>query len=304
MQHRKRMAIPSAASLILLLTGVVSPAADRDTNVAQLVAKAQQAMAANRLTTPATDNALAYIERALAANPGNPRALALLEEVVARYEQLVDEVLDRGERARLRSLERAITFRDRANRVIIKHDLSRSAIASMDQSIAALGQPKTTEQVVVGDTEAMLTALVEQHVALAGAFLVEKNTAEARWHAGQADALADRYHLSVPGLPEVKQQLAVAEQTAQGLVAEAATTLEPKEGIRDRLTELAAFYVASENAAMADGDVYAAVDHRRTAQDLIVQYGLSAEEVRNASAQLGQPNLARPTVNRRIFGTF
>ncbi|MGC1953568.1 MAG: hypothetical protein WA970_13580, partial [Gammaproteobacteria bacterium] len=79
----------------------------------------------------------------------------------------------------------------------------------------------------------------------------------------------------------------------------------PKDTIRDRLTELAAFYVAAENAAVARGDVAAAVGHRRATEDLVAQYSLSEEEVRNASAQLGQAQVARPTgVSRRVFGTF
>jgi hypothetical protein len=156
-----------------------------------------------------------------------------------------------------------------------------------------------------GDTDAMLNALVEQHVALGSAFLAENNTVEARWHAGQADALAGRYQLAARGLPELRQQLAIAEEASQDAVAEASTTTaEPKSGTRERLTELAAFYVVSENAAIADGDVYAAVSHRQAAKELIAQYDLSEDEIRDTSAQLGQRKVARPTISRRVFGTF
>lgn len=304
-QDRKRTAISAGISAILLLTAMACRGADSDTNVEPLIAKAQQAISANRLTTPAADNALAYIERALAADPGNPRAAALLNEVVSRYERLVDKVLDRGEQARLRSLDRAITFRDRANRIIMKHGLSNDPLANMDENIAALGQPTTDQaSLATGDTDAMLNSLVEQHVALAGAFLAENNTAEARWHTSQADALAERYQLAARGLPELRQQLAIAEEASQGTVAEASTTTLEAEGTRERLTELAAFYVVSENAAMTEGDVYAAVSHRQAAKELIAQYGLSEDEIRDASAQLGQRKVARPTISRRIFGTF
>lgn len=287
--------------LALLLNVLVMPAGatGNGQGVEQLIVKAEQAMAANRLTTPAADNAVTYIERALALEPGNSHAAKLLEEVIARYGKLVDTVLDRGEQARLRSLERALTFRDRAHEVIAKHGLSTTSLGNMEESIAAMGKPA-----MVATTDDMLKELMEQHVSLASAFLAEKNVQEARWHAGQADVLAGRYNLAAKGLPELMQHLAAAEEAGQTRVAEASTTPKPQNGTRERLTELAAFYVASENVAMAQGDVSAAVSHRRTAEDLVAQYGLSNEEVRERSAQLGQTKVARPLSNRRVFGTF
>lgn len=306
-QARRRELSLLSMLLALLTIATASPAADTGQEVEQLIARAEQAIAANRLTTPASDSAVAYIEQALALNPGDSRAAALLERVVARYERLVNTVLDQGEQARLRSLERAITFRDRANRVIAKHGLLSNAVASMDETIAALGKPAASggEPAASVSTDDMLKALVEQHVALASAFLVERNVQEARWHAAQADALAGRYHLlAAQGLPELRQRLAVAEESGQGAISKASATAEPKDVPRERLTELAAFYVASENAAMAQGDISAAVNHRRAAEELVAQYGLSEDAVRSTSAQLEQTRVARRTASRRVFGTF
>jgi hypothetical protein len=281
--HRRK---PILRSMLigLLAIPMALPAAETGQEVEQLIGRAERAIEANRLTTPTADNAVAYIERALALEPGDSRAAALLEQVVGRYEQLVDRALDRGEQARLRSLERAITFRDRANRVIAKHGLSSNAVASMDESIAALGKPAASGDEPAGSvsTDEMLKALVAQHVALASTFLDENNVPEARWHAAQANALADRYQLAAEGLPELRHRLAEADKS-RGAVTKASARAEPKDISREHLTELAAFYVASENAALAHGDISAAVNHRRAAEDLVALYGLSEEEVRNAS---------------------
>lgn len=307
-QHHRRRLLRSTVAVALLTAAMASSAADSAQELEQLIARAERAIAANRLTTPAADNAVAYLERALALEPGDSRAAALLEKVVVRYERLVDKALDRGERARLQSLDRALTFRDRAKRVIAKHGLSSAALAGMDENIAALGKPTRAEQAstVVGGTDEMLKGLVDQHVALANAFLADKNVQEARWHAAQADALAGRYQMAAHGLPELQQQLAMVEERAQAEVtADASTVPESHGATRERLTELAAFYVVSEHAAMAQGDVSAAVDHRKAAEDLVTQYGLSEEEVRNVSDQLEQVQIPSPSVaSRRVFGTF
>ncbi|MGC1954656.1 MAG: hypothetical protein WA970_19195, partial [Gammaproteobacteria bacterium] len=210
-RDRRRKPLLSGILLALLGTAAVPHAAGSGQQVEQLIAKAGQAMAANRLTTPATDNAVAYIERVLALSPHDSRAMALLEQVVARYQRLVGEALDQGERARLQSLDRAITFRDRAHQVINKHGLSSDAVAGMDESIAALGKP-ATGPAPAGTTDERLKELLDQHAALASAFLAEQNLQEADWHVAQADALAARYRLQAQeGLVELRHQVSVAE---------------------------------------------------------------------------------------------
>lgn len=306
-RERRRKPLLAAILLALLGTAAAAHAAASGQQVEHLIARAEQAMAANRLTTPAADNAVAYIERVLALSPQDARAMALLQQVVARYQRLVGRALDQGEQARLQSLDRAITFRDRAQQIINKHGLSNDAVAGMDERIAALGKPAAgPASAPAGTTEGRLKELVDQHVALASAFLAEKNLQEAGWHVAQADALAARYRLQAQErLDELRHQVAEAEQSERVASGRAPAMTEPKDMTRDRLTELAAFYLAAENAAVAQGDVAAAVGHRRAAEDLIAQYGLSEEEVRNASAQLGQTQVARPTVaSRRVFGTF
>lgn len=290
---------------LLLLTPLIAHGGDDGATVEALLARAERALVANRLTTPATDNAVDYLERVLAVNPGHPRAVALLEQVVVRYQGLVDQVLDQGEQARLQGLERALTFRDRAHRVIAQHRLSSNAVDEMDTRIAALGKPATVsgEPEAMASTDAMLRALVQQHVILAGMFLKEADFAEADWHAGQVQAVADRYRLVAKGLPEVRQQLA-RTQASQQRPAVAASGPAVTGETRERLTELAAFHVVSETVALAQGDAAAALNHRRTAAELVAQYGLSEEAIQSRSAQIGQPRAAIRTAGRRVFGTF
>lgn len=288
----------------LLLTPLVVQGGGDGATVEALLARAERALVANRLTTPAPDNAVDYLERVLAMRPGHPRAVALLEQVVVRYQGLVERVLDQGEQACLQGLERALTFRDRAHRVIAQHRLSSTAVDEMDARIAALGQPATVsgELEGVASTDAMLRALVQQHVVLAGVFLGQEDFAEADWHAGQAQALADRYRLVAQGLPEVRRQLARAQASRERPVAASGPAV--TEETRERLTELAAFHVVSETAALAQGDAPAALEHQRAAAELVAQYGLSEEAIRSRSAQLGEPRAAFRTAGRRVFGTF
>jgi tetratricopeptide (TPR) repeat protein len=64
----------------------------RDENrVAEYLRKAEQALVADRLTTPEGDNALAYIEQALAIVPNDPQAIVLLKRIIRRYSERIDE---------------------------------------------------------------------------------------------------------------------------------------------------------------------------------------------------------------------
>jgi hypothetical protein len=58
--------------------------------VTDYLSKAEQALAADRLTTPERDNALAFIEQALTIAPHDARAITLLKRVVKRYGELLD----------------------------------------------------------------------------------------------------------------------------------------------------------------------------------------------------------------------
>lgn len=278
-----------------------------DPQVARLLAQAEEAMAINRLTTPAEDNAVAYIEQVLARTPENQRAVDLLNQVIVRYGRLVETVLERGERARLRSLERAVTFRDRASGVITRYSIPNTALEDMDARIAAMGQGRSgqaTEHATTPEAmNQMLSELVYRHVTLAKIAFDRNDLQEAKWHATQADTLAVRYNLTDPRLKGLKQQLALKE-----------TDLERKgykkarkpvdEDTRRRLTELAAFYVGSSEISRKQGNASRALQHKQAAEETIEQYGLSDEHVQRVTAQLALTKARPRHAVYRIYGTF
>ncbi len=276
--------------------------------VAGLLAKAEKAIAVNRLTAPVEDSAVAYIERVLALAPENQRAVDLLNQVIVRYATLVDTALERGERARLRSLERAVNFRDRASRVITRYKIPSAALEDMDARIAAIGQGRsgqeTAHATTADATNQMLSELVDRHVTLARAFFDRGDLQEAKWHASQAETLALRYNLVDPRLEGLKKQLALKETDLKGKgYAKARKAVD--EDTRQRLTELAAFYVASSETSLRQGDVSRALHHKQAAEETIKQYGLSDEHVQRITAQLAlTEGRSRHAAVYRVYGTF
>jgi tetratricopeptide (TPR) repeat protein len=86
-----------------------------DNRVAEYLSKAEQALAADRLTTPEGDNALAHVEQALALDPRDPQAKALLKLVFRQQGEQVNKGADRYHRA-----QRTNT-RELARDVVISH---------------------------------------------------------------------------------------------------------------------------------------------------------------------------------------
>lgn len=108
-------------------------AGGRDT-VEALLEKARRALAANRLTTPAGDNALSHLERVLAREPENPAARAGVRSIVQRY-------LELSARARLENApERAGMFLLRARQVLESHEINSDAAARVATEADAVYQ--------------------------------------------------------------------------------------------------------------------------------------------------------------------
>jgi hypothetical protein len=282
----------------------------QDPLITTLKAKAEAAIAANRLTTPVVDNAVAYIEQMLTIEPQNQYAMDLLNRVSARYARLVDSELRRGERAAHKSLERATTFRDRAKRLISRYHLPDTALTRMDRAIASAppDQDLTERERMQANTAVatgqILNELVKGHVTLAATFLDRHDLQEAKWHTAQAETLAVRYKLADPDLQELKQRLATQET---GLKEHAEARRPLDEGTRRRLTELAAFYVVSGEVARGQGDLPKAVRHKHAAEEIIEQYGLPNARVQRLSAQLTSTIKKKAgfrPVRYRVFGNF
>ena len=65
--------------------------------VEQLLTRAERALASDRLTVPADDNAYRHYRAVLALEPGNPRARAGVRRILARYQGLAQQRLRKGD---------------------------------------------------------------------------------------------------------------------------------------------------------------------------------------------------------------
>lgn len=264
-----------------------------------LLAKAERALAVDRLTTPATDNAIKYIEQALAVAPEHAGALALLEEVVARYEQLVEKALKRGENEMSQGLQRALTYRARARRVASEHRLPRTtSLAQMDDTIASgrhLRLALRTPKQIVGE-------LVDRHLVLANNFLDKSRPEDAMWHAQQVAVLASRYGFTEPRLTDLRAKIGLHRPALESKTdAQRAT----QEDTHQRFTELAAFYMAASATARDRGDLASAARRQQAAKEVIDQYGLRKDVVHRLAAKLHVDSKValRPALFR-VYGTF
>ena len=70
----------------------------------RLIDLGERRLAADNLTTPAGDSAVAYFRQALALDPGNEQAAAGLAQVVERYALLIRDAVERGDSSQARSL--------------------------------------------------------------------------------------------------------------------------------------------------------------------------------------------------------
>jgi hypothetical protein len=67
-----------------------------ETQIAQLIADAEQQMASRRITAPASSNALSTYQRILELDPGNSAALQGIQNIAAYYRDVAEESLRRG----------------------------------------------------------------------------------------------------------------------------------------------------------------------------------------------------------------
>lgn len=283
-------------------------AATQAPEIDRLLAEAKRALVLDRLTTPPEDNALKYIDQALAIAPQSAHALALLDEVVTRYEKLVDKALKRGEDAMLASAKRARIYRERAGRVMSKHGMEdTTALEHMDRTIAAKGRLKAPREGpstgALDSTEQVVGELLERHVVLAETFIDKQDIQDAAWHTEQAEILASRYGLKESRLAGLKERLAAYEPSLEQTEQAAAELAQAN--THRRLTELAAFYMASAVAARTEGDVAGALQREQAAQEIVAQYGLSDDVVQRLSTQLQVSPVARiQPAMFRVYGTF
>ena len=246
--------------------------------IADVLSKAKQALAQDRLTTPPEENAVKFVEQALAIAPENPEAMKLLEQITDRYDELVAARLKHGEHARQESLAQAKTFHTRARDIINHHNISNSALVAMKYKIANYNEK--TSKTGVED-------LLNQHIALSESALKDNRVKDAQWHAQQADTIANRYELSDEKLKLLKDR--ILSDTAAN-----------KKGDTKGIKELVASHIRLGKQALNEGDTDKAQVHQSIAEELALQYG-----IRPPSVQVTKQSVwNKPDTWLKIFGTF
>jgi type II secretory pathway predicted ATPase ExeA len=110
--------------------GAPKPAERDSQRLSSHLRRAEEALARDALTTPQSDNAVLWAEKALAALPGEPRALGVLHRVVERYLGWSNARLARNDLSGARRyLDRALAVERHASRD------QRAAMAVLDKAI-------------------------------------------------------------------------------------------------------------------------------------------------------------------------
>ena len=265
--------------------------AAEDKRVADFLNKAKQALALNRLTTPAKDNAASYAEQALAITPDHPDAIKLLEHVTERYDELVADRLEHGKQIQQKSLAQAKLFQKRAQGIVNQHNISDSALVAMKYKIANYDlaneviQNKKTSDVKIEN-------LLDQHIALSEFALEGNNIKEAQWHVRQADAMASRYGLFNHKLNSLKNRIL------------SHTTTDKKRDTKNIKT-LVATHIRLGKQALHEGDPDKAHIHQSIAKEIALQYGINNPELTLSSGHVIQQSAWNKSDTwLKIFGTF
>lgn len=221
-----------------------------ENRISGFLVQAERALAADRLTTPTSDNAMAYIDLALSLAPNHPRAFKLLRRITKRYGELVAQSLKSGERAKQRSLERARSFRDRAESVVVQHGLADHTLLDMEQNI-------THYQYTYPNRGLMF-----------------------RGEDGSPNPATTEDKAAGPGQPSNPQ------------------------GTRQRVRDLIDSHILLGEAALQDGYLDKAKQHRLFAQELALQYGIQEPRLDDFSIQVSARKSWISTPSWRLFGTF
>ncbi len=115
---------------------------------AQLLQLAGRALARDRLSAPAGDNASGYYRELLALIPGDPDALAGLDAVTRRYQYLIAEAVEQGQASRARQLLR------RARDVAPGDDALQALAGRLDEAADEASVPEVVASRQVADMPA------------------------------------------------------------------------------------------------------------------------------------------------------
>ena len=151
-----------------------------EAQIAKLLAKANEALAADHLTYPATGSALTLFDTVRAIDPKNSAAQRGLERIVERYVQMAEQALDRNQ------LHRGRSMLDRARIV----DSDHPAIAPSERRLELLQSARRTRLRIDGDALRAKTPQLRRALAEIGAAARQagcratirvSNDADGRW---------------------------------------------------------------------------------------------------------------------------
>lgn len=149
----------------------------------------------DKLTTPKGQSSYYYLTRVLAKEPNNPKAIAALEKIVARYYELLQASLTQGK------VEQARVFWSRAKQVMPKHGqlpkMKRLIEGHVVQQVAVVPEPETAVPVMRKQQLPLPIKLIDQqdeqfskwltlvalkaHNLAATMLIVAPTDAQARW---------------------------------------------------------------------------------------------------------------------------
>lgn len=229
-----------------------------------LLAKATKALAANRLTTPAGDNAVAYAAKILKLEPQQPEAQRIVSEAAAWYVSSAERALAQGD------LNKAQRYQQAAQKLITEYPLTHLEVQALAERISnELKQQAETARRKKDEEPQRLT---RQHEA--------KKAAQAE----QIDSL----------LRKAQQALAANRSTLPAGdnavdYAGQVLSLQPKHAQARRiLEEIIGRLVALGEVALAKGKLEEAQKQQRAAQRVIARYRLPEVELRSFSGRIAR----------------
>jgi hypothetical protein len=283
--------------------------AAREDQIEALLEKTERAIAQDRLTAPANDNAVKYARELLKLEPGSAEVQLLGGAMRDRYIALADQAVDRMDFPKARELERqagAIGSEFGVSGDPIRELGARIATAERGRASAVIAERERAERAQSERQSQVERAQVER----AEAARAEAARADAERRAAQAQAERERQErdrqerdAKLAEARRLEQQLADLRQKARSALAGnrltspggnnavelAAQMLNLDKGRQEGLRilqEVVGRYVAMGEVAVAGDDLGEADGHYRAAERIVRSYRLSDTELRRLDRRL------------------
>ncbi|MGH8562624.1 MAG: protein kinase domain-containing protein [Gammaproteobacteria bacterium] len=275
----------------------------REAKIEDLIEKATRAIAQDRLTAPANDNAMKHVRDLVSLDPGNVEAQGLAAGVRDRYIALADKAVADAHFTKARDLERqageiasefrlsADPIRDLAARIAAAEDSNASAvIESREKAERDRAAEERLTQQKAEEARAERDRLEREKLARQNA-----EQGEARRREQQLADLRKKARSALAGnrLTRPRGNNAV-ELAAQMLTLDKGRN----EGLQI-LQEVVGRYVAMGELAVAGEDLAVADDHYRAAERVVKDYRLPDAELRRLDRRLTAKRQEIAEVERR-----